>query len=254
MALDPLFVIHLHTTSQTASCPGCGKASSQVHSVYIRTVADLPWAGKQVRFRLKVRRLRCSNSNCQRVTFAERVTDIAAYARRTERMTHSLAQLGLELGGKAGARVAKGLAMPISHDTLLRIIMKSEVDNRSSPPLRAVGVDEWAVRRGHRYGTIVVDLERRRPVAVLADREVRTVANWLSQHSQIKVVSRDRSGSYAEAASRGAPEAIQVADRFHLLKNLGEAVEEFLRSKSAWLRQAASGTTSSGPIVPLNEL
>ena len=230
--------IELHTTVPSCACPLCGRMSGRIHSRYTRTLGDLPWHGRTVRLSLKVRRFFCDYASCPRRIFAERIPGVAvAYARTTCRLEEALLGIAFACGGEAGARLAGRLSMPTSPDTLLRRIRRcSEPDPHR---LRAVGIDDWAVRRGQRYGTIVCDLERHCPVDVLDDRESKTVASWLAGHPEIEVITRDRAGFYIEGASTGAPQAMQVADRFHLIHNLREALHRMLERCHKHLLAAA---------------
>jgi transposase len=225
LALTPTtLVIRLATTAATATCPRCGAPSDRVHSRYTRTAADLSSHDRLVVLRLRVRRFRCTTPNCTRAIFCERLPDlIAARSRTTDRLTGVHRSVGLALGGEAGARLAAHLDIPTSPDTLLRRIKDS--DGEAPPPPRFVGIDDWAWRKGQRYGTIVVDLERGRVIDLLPDREEATVKAWLAAHPGVELVSRDRASAYAQAAAEAAPQARQVADRWHLLKNLREAIE-----------------------------
>ena len=227
-----------------ACCPVCGHASRRVHSRYLRTLADLPWQGRAVLIRIEARRFRCAAAECPRRIFTERLPAIAAgpWSRRTGRLGEIQRHLGLALGGQAGARLAERLAMPASGDTLLRLVRRTEPEEPAV--VRAVGIDDWAWRKGHHYGTIVVDLERHKVVDLLSDREADTVAQWLAEHPEIEVVSRDRGAAYADAARRGAPQALQAADRWHLLENLGQAVRTALDRHGPTLREAAQGVHS----------
>ncbi len=210
-----------------ARCPGCARLSARVRSTYRRTVADLPWGGRMVRISVAVRRLVCANPDCPQRIFAEALGPLAPrYARRSSRLARALTTVAFALGGEAGARLARPLGLPTSPDTLLRLIRRAA--EPSAPPVRICGVDDFAWRKRRRYGTALVDLERRRLIDLLPERSAAGVAAWLRLHPEITVVSRDRGGEYADGARRGAPQATQVADRFHLLRNLGDVVRRVL--------------------------
>lgn len=189
-----------HITILTASaiprstCPVCGSVSGRLHSHYTRTLADLPWQGRPVVLQVQARRFRCGKADCPRRVFTERLPEVASSkARRTTRMSGIQRQIGLALGGEPGARLAVRLAMPVSGDTLLRLIQTADLD--PPPPPRVVAIDDWAWRRGQRYGTIVCDLERGEVIDLLPDRSTETVATWLRHHPSIEVIARDRAGA-----------------------------------------------------------
>jgi transposase len=191
---------------------------------------------------LVARRFFCDAENCQRRIFAERFdeTILSARARRTTRLDCIVHHLGLALGGRPAASFAKRLMLPVSNDTLLRVVRRRA--GAGTEPLTVVGIDDWAFRRNHRYGTIVCDLERRRIVALLPDREVATVQAWLARHSEIRTVSRDRGGGYGEAAAKALPDAIHVADRWHLMENASAAFLDAVCKSMRTIRTALGAT------------
>jgi transposase len=236
----------VQTARLNACCPQCQHPSTRVHSRYLRSLADLPWSGIRVRLRLHTRRFFCSSLTCSRRIFTERLPRTAApYARRTLRLQEALQLIGFAMGGEAGARLTIRLGMAVSGDTLLRRIRQWAAADPPTP--RVLGVDDWSYKRGHRYGTILVDLERRTVVDLLPDRSAESLTAWLRAHPGVEVVSRDRASCYAEGSSQGAPQAVQVADRWHLLHNLSESLQQIVEREPTQLALAAAMIQSEPP-------
>jgi transposase len=249
--------LQLTATAPTAACPRCTVSSSSIHSRYQRHLTDLPWGTRAVHLQLTVRKFFCRNPTCARRIFTERLPNLVAASRRhTQRLVTALGAIGFALGGNAGARLAARLRLPTSPATLLRLVRTAPVPQ--PPALQAVGVDEWAWRRGHRYGTILVNLADHRVVDLLPDCSASTVAAWLAEHPTISVVCRDRSDLNADGIRRGAPEAVQVVDRFHLVQNLRQVLEAVLIDHRPALQAAAVETamaltppTGLVPVMPM---
>jgi transposase len=229
----------IESIAVTSLCPLCGMSSRRIQNQYTRTLADLPWGGARLQLTLTVRRFFCDNDSCRRKIFTERLPGLVRpYGRKTARLEQALLNIGYAEGGEAGARTAASLGMQTSPDTILSLIRREAIRPVAVTP-RVLGVDEWAFRRGHNYGTILIDLEKHERVDLLPDRNSETFAQWLKEHPGVEVISRDRSGIYANGATQGAPNATQVDDRFHLLKNLTEAVEDYLHRQHKALRTTA---------------
>ena len=234
-------IVHAHGGSPTSTCPACGLASSSVHSRYGRTLGDLPGHGRRLRISLAARRFRCRNAACERRVFAERFAPdiIQAHARRTSRLDVLIHAIALALGGRPGERLAERLSMPVSADTLLRLLRRRAAPTPST--VRVVGIDDFAWLKGQRYGTIICDLERRHTIDLLPDREGGTIANWLAAHPEVEIVCRDRGSGYREGAAKGAPQALQISDRWHLLENATAAFVEGVKRHMGDLRRAIVG-------------
>ena len=250
-------LITVIATHPTSRCPLCSKCSSSIHSSYRRRLRDVSCGGRQVQLCLTVRKFFCRNTLCQRKIFTERIPQfVEPWARMTIRHCQALQSIGLSICGKGGAKLAARLGMQTSRHTILRRIM--DLPDSSAGSVVYVGVDDFAFRRGYRFGTILVNLESHRVVDLLPDRRTETAAQWMLQQPDVMVVSRDRGGEYASAATQVAPQAIQCADRFHIVKNLTEATQllvapcqaEFLASLNA---EEAPHNQPCQPVISIEE-
>lgn len=241
--------VDLETTAAEAACPICHGTTSRVHSSYQRTLADVPLTQRPVTIRLHTRRFFCLTATCPRRTLSERLPRLVApSARRTSRLSAEQRRLGLELSAEAGSRLAQRQGMPVSPDTLLRIARQEPPSHRPTP--RVLGVDDFALRKGHVYGTILVDLERHQPVDLLPERTADAFAQWLLDHPGVEVISRDRGIEYVEGATRGAPNAVQVCDRFHLVQNMREVLQTVLEGQQAALQAAQTAPALTPTVEP----
>ncbi len=240
--------LRVQSTQTSAPCPLCATPARRIHSDYTRTLTDLSWADYRVRLQLRVRKWFCRHRSCRRRIFTERLPTVAApWARRTLRLAQRLVAFGVALGGTAGVHLSHQWDLVVSRNTLLRLLRRLPVPSLPTPTV--LGVDDFALRKRHTYGTILVDLERRQPVALLPERTAEPVAQWLREHPGVEVIARDRASAYAEGARQGAPGATQVADRFHLLQNLREALDQMFATYGQAL-EAVNETMRPHP-VPL---
>jgi transposase len=250
---DERVIITVRHSSEFGVCPSCGGVSRSVHSRYRRRVNDLPLSGRIVQLLVIARRFRCEAVLCGRQIFTERFPGgvLAPSARRTGRLDGIIHHLGLALVGRPAACFARRLLLPVSNDTLLRVVRRRA--RLPSDPLNVIGIDDWAWRRNHRYGSIICDLEQRRIVRLLADREPATAQAWLAGHPEISVIARDRGGGYGEAAAKALPNAIQVADRWHLMENASRAFLDAVRKSMRNIRTVIGATTISPELLTCAE-
>ncbi|MFC6667995.1 ISL3 family transposase [Deinococcus radiopugnans] len=242
-------ILRVQDQSSHRPCPHCQHLSAHVHSHYVRRPQDLALGQRPVTLLVHTRRFRCLNPACDCVTFAERWPDwLEPHAQRTCRLAQRQSQIALRVGGEGGHRLLQLLGEVTSADTLLRLLRRLPLPSFTTP--RVLGVDDFCFRRRKTYGTILIDLERHQVVDLLPDREAATLAQWLQDHPGVEVISRDRSGDYARGAASGAPDAQQIADRFHLFGNIREAVETWLRHHRDQLRESPNPVPTSLVSLP----
>lgn len=243
----PRITLRVQTKALGVDCPSCGSRSVCVHARYWRRIGDLACFGRPTDLLVRVRRFRCRTSSCPRRTFAERLPGTAPVrARQTGRLRDVHRGIGMALGGNAGARLAATLGIGVSGTTLLRCV-RAGTDASVRSPVLVLGVGDWAWRKGNRYGTILCDLERRRVADLLPDRAAATLAAWLKGHPTVTIVVRDRAGAYGDGARQGAPDAVQVADRWHLLRNGGDALRDVVTRHHREVREAARKAAAVPP-------
>ncbi len=227
-------VVTVISTKSEAVCPGCGHASEQVHCQYQRTVRDVPSGGRQVMLRLCVRKFFCRDQSCQRKVFAERLPDLVrAYARVSNRLYEQLKAIGLSASAEVSERLTPQLGMPVKASTLLCYLRT--IPDPPRTPVISLGLDDFALRRGDKYGTILINAQTGKPLDLIADRTAEAVKPWLASHPEITVVSRDRANGFAEAVRQALPHALQVADRYHLVANLRDHLQQFLDRRRSCL-------------------
>jgi transposase len=250
VAIDRAVVeVRLATTADAASCPRCQSASTTVHGRYHRTLQDRPCLGLPVRLLVTARKFVCRTTDCPRRVFCERLPELThPHAHTTGELADAHRHIGLALGGEAGSRLATELGLPTSADTILRRVKDAPDEPRPRP--RYVGIDDWATRKGQSYGTILIDLERGTVIDLLPGRDGEALKAWLASNPQVEVITRDRWPAYIQAATTAAPQAKQVADRFHLLRNVREAVEKILSRVGSEVRTANADVNNPTPHAP----
>jgi transposase len=240
-------VLHITATSNGSLCPLCAQPATRMHSRYSRVIKDLPCAGQQVQLILHVRKFFCDTAHCVRKIFVERLPQLVApWAQMTTRLCQTIQAIGLATCGRLGARLASRLGIATSWMTIVRRVMA--LPTQPAEQIQCLGIDDFSFLRGRTFGTVLVNLDTHQVVDLLPDRQAETATTWMQAHSEITHISRDRGSEYVSAASRGAPQAIQVADRFHVAKNLSEAVQELLARVLTELKAASQGTEVA-PVV-----
>jgi transposase len=234
--------IEAQSMQKASACPCCGVLSKSVHSHYERTLLDLPWAEYRVRVQLAVRRFRCSDKKCERKVFTERfVTGIDSYARRRARVWEVGGRIHIETSRSSTARISTCIHLPASSSSVLRKLHALKLPEVKKASI--IGVDDFAFKRSQSYGTIVVDLETNQPIDLLSDRTAPTLATWLKARPEVEIITRDRSTEYAHGIKQGAAKAKQVLDRWHLLKNLTEALERVVQQQQKAIKTLAKSWT-----------
>jgi transposase len=238
--------VEVISTQPRAHCPGCGNPSDHMHCQYQRTVHDVPCGGRTVVLRLRVRKFACLTASCPRKVFAERLPDLVQpWARVSNRLLEELQAVGLSASAEVSERLAPRLGMQVKASTLLRYLRT--IAPPPDAPVHVLGIDDFALRRGDCYGTILVNLQTHRPLDLLPDRTADAVLPWLKRHQEIEVVSRDRASAYADAATKALPHASQIADRFHLCQNLREHLQQVLDRKRTCLPFVEDTPLKGGP-------
>jgi len=244
---ETLLTVEVASERLSSSCPLCAQTSLSVHSQSTRMLRDVLCGGCRVRLRLLVQKFFCRNPLCQRKIFTERLpTFVEPWAQMTLRLNRTLQMIGLATCGSLGARLAAHLGISVSWMTIIRRIM--DIPTSDAGLVTVVGIDDFSFRRGRTFGTILVDLDRHQVIDLLNERSSKSSATWMRTHPEREYVSRDRGNDYTQGASEGAPQAIQVADRFHVTKNLVESIEPVIARCYKYMRHAQLPLPS--PVLP----
>lgn len=253
---DSIIRIYASIKSCRSGCPSCGKYSKRVHDYYYSTITDLPVFQNRTVILLKTRKFKCGNNRCHRKVFSEHTPDIVRYSRRTRRATVILETFAIELTGRLGSILSKQMHLTVSSSTITRLAYSQQLPDINQP--RVLGVDDWAYRKGVSYGTILIDMETSSPIELLPSRDGKALKDWLLKYNDVKIVTRDRASSYATAIIEACPNAIQVADRFHLLMNLSDALDTYFKSISSKISSLITAKSNEfiefQDIVPVKEL
>ena len=239
---ESIIRIYASIKSRRSKCPSCGKYSKRVHDYYYRTITDLPVFQNRTVILLKTRKFKCGNIRCHRKVFSEQTPEILRYSRRTRRATRILETFAIELTGRLGSILSKQMHITVSSSTITRITYSQQLPDINQP--RVLGVDDWAYRKGVSYGTILIDMETSRPIELLPSRDGQELKNWLLKYNEVQIVTRDRASSYASAIIEACPNAVQIADRFHLLMNLSDALDTYFKSISTKIRTLITAKTN----------
>lgn len=234
--------IYASFKTKQCRCPNCGKYSNTIHDHYFRTITDLPVFQNKTIIILKTRKFRCKNPKCNKKVFSEQTPNILRYSRRTKRTTEILDSLSIELTGNLGSILSKQLLITVSRSTITRIAHNQQLPEIKQP--KVLGVDDWAYRKGVSYGTILIDMETSKPIEILPSRDGKDLKKWLSKYRDVEIITRDRSSSYSSAINEVCPNAIQVADRFHLLMNLSDALDKYFKSINPGIRALIKDKTN----------
>ena len=244
-----VIVVRASTKGDEVVCPACGTPTGRVHAFHERVPADVPIDGRRVLVRLRIRRMRCPVTKCARQTFREQVPGlIERYQRRTVRLGEQVRGVVRELAGRASARLLPSIGIAVGRDTAVRILLGIPLPDHGVP--RVLGIDDFALRSGHEYATVVIDADTGARIDVLAGRGAQVMAEWLRAHPGVEVVCRDGSTAYAQAVRDALPHAVQVADRWHLWHGLCDAAGKEVAAHSAcWatatgLREGKLGETT----------
>ena len=240
--IDSTIWINASVKTKRSRCPNCETFSMKIHDHYIRAISDLPVFQYRTMILLKTRKFKCVNTGCKRKVFSEQIPAILRYSRRTNRVLRILETFAIELTGKLGSIISKQLLISVSCSSITRIAHRQPLPEIKQP--RVLGVDDWAYRKGVSYGTILIDMETSRPIDILPSRKGRDLKKWLMKYKDVQIVTRDRSSSYSSAIDEACPDAVQVADRFHLLTNLSNALDTYFKSISGTISRLVKAKTS----------